>query len=176
MGVIASVVWAAVLGAQGGEGNLVLPVRGDAGPDVLYQCPELSSWHQELPNARFVDLNSTLTYLFNTDGLTRLRFTLQLGNNFQVQCSTNGRRWTEVLNGTRIYGRDRHDGEVNAHTVDVSRMLPAEKLYLRFRDASRDDGWGAFLTEIAIESDAAAGHNWRVTPESLPGVIADWMV
>lgn len=154
----------------------VLPVRGQNPVDVPYMDAARSAGWQDRPDARFVDGSSILTYAFRTQGLTRLGAAFRLGNNFSVRVSTDGRRWTEVLNAMAIHGRDRHDGEVNSYTVDLTPWLPADRVLIRFGDASRGDGWGAYLQEIALDSDAPAGHDWRVRPEPPPGMIREWAV
>jgi hypothetical protein len=155
-------------------GVWTLPVRGQESPDAPYIEAALSAGHQERPDARFVDGANLLTYGFNTQGLTRLQASFRLGNNFSVRVSGDGRRWTEVLNATALHGRDRHDGAMDTYRADLTAFLPAEHLHLRFGDASRADGWGAYLTEIALDSDAADGHDWRAGTAAPAGMIQSW--
>ena len=157
-------------------GVWTLPVRGSDSPDAPYIAAALSAGHQDRPDGRFVDGANVLTYAFNTRALTRLQVSFRLGNNFSVRVSVDGRQWTEVLNATALHGRDRHDGEINAYTADLSRFLPAARLHIRFGDASRADGWGAYLTEIALDSDAADGHDWRARSEPPAGMLPGWAV
>ncbi len=128
------------------------------------------------PDARFVDTGARLTYAFRTTGLHRLVFILRLANNFRVQISNDGRRWQERLNAMRLFGRDRHDGAVAEYRVDASSLLPADRVFLRFLDASPLDGWGAYLAGIRIESDAPTNHDWvwRAPVKAIPGAIPEW--
>jgi hypothetical protein len=153
-----------------------LPVQGGDSPDARYIEAALSVGHQARPDARFVDGANLLTYGFNTRGLTRLRALFRLGNNFSVRVSAADRRWTEVLNAMAIHGRDRHDGEVNAYSVDLTSFLPADQILIRFGDASRADGWGAYLTEITLDSDAPAEHHWQLRRDPPAGMIRAWTV
>jgi hypothetical protein len=157
-------------------GTWTLAVRGKDSPDAPYIEAALSVGHQERPDGRFVDGANALTYGFNTRGLTRLQAEFRLGNNFSVRASVDGRRWTEVINATGIHGRDRHDGEMSSYSADLSAFLPAAQLHLRFGDASKADGWGAYLTEISLDSDAPAGHDWKPRREPPPGMIQGWAV
>jgi len=152
-----------------------LPVgEGDRAPDAAYIDTARSVGYQDRPTARFVDGANLLTYRFNTRGLSRLNATFRLANNFSVRASVDGKHWTEVLNATAIHGRDRHEGEVNRYHAELTALLPADQVLIRFGDASRADGWGAYLTEIALESDAPAGHDWQIHPIPLPGMIREW--
>ncbi|MBN2451225.1 MAG: hypothetical protein JXR77_12600 [Lentisphaeria bacterium] len=167
---------AVLLAGIGAAGVFDLPVGAEPGMDVPYM--QRNAGAQERPGARFVDGNAHLTYAFATAGLSRLALRLSLANNFRVQVSTDGRSWKEVLNAMAIHGRDRHDGELGEYAVDASPFLPAEAVFVRFRDASVLDGWGAYLTRIRIESDAPDTHawTWRGPPRTLPGLVEEWLV
>jgi len=130
-----------------------------------------------LPRARFVDAEGRLIYGFRTQGLKRLALRAKLGNNFRVMVSIDQKSWRGILNGMAIHGEDRHNGRLDTYRVDLSAELPAPAVYILFGDASVIDGWGAYVAEVALASDAADGHDWVVPPPPPPpGMIKEWQI
>jgi hypothetical protein len=129
------------------------------------------------PQARFVDAEGRLIYGFRTTGLKRLRVVLRLANNFRVSFSMDGKSWHESLNAMEIHGRDRRDGEVATYGMNLDDMLPFDAIYLLFRDGSPTDGWGAYVAEVTLDSDAPEGYDWKLPPPPPPpGMITRWQV
>jgi hypothetical protein len=150
------------------------------GADKDLDRPFLAAYNgaEDRDGARFVDAGATLIYQFNTKGLEDLEIELRLGNNFAVDVSQDGELWIEELSCLEIHGRDRHDGEVNAYRLNATPWLPSDRLFLRFRDGSVDDGWGAYLERIRLETSSNTEHDWQVpgTIDERPGVIREWAV
>lgn len=68
--------------------------------------------------------------------------------------------WREILRAEADY----HNLEnLERREVDLSDLLPAEAILVRFRDPSTHDGWGPFLTTVEFESLGADGERRLVS-------------
>ena len=99
---------------------------------------------------RFTDGNNHATYRFLLpDDVTGGTLTLEVGNEFLVEASTDNATWTEVLRETA----QEHDLENLAErTLDLNELRGGgREVYIRLGDAKPDDGWGGWLGRVRLE-------------------------
>jgi predicted alpha-1,2-mannosidase len=99
---------------------------------------------------RFTDGGTHATYRFqlpaDVQGGT---FTLDIGNQFLVEASTDNQSWTTVLKEDAPV---RDLSNRSERTLDLNTLRgSARTLYLRFGDSQPDDGWGGWLARLKLD-------------------------
>jgi predicted alpha-1,2-mannosidase len=99
--------------------------------------------------ARFTDGNSYATYRFQLPGdVTGGTLTLDIGNQFLVQTSTDNQNWRTILDETNpvrdLSNRAERSFDLNSLRDD------GQIVYLRIADSQPADGWGAWLARVRI--------------------------
>jgi Glycosyl hydrolase family 92/NPCBM-associated, NEW3 domain of alpha-galactosidase len=99
--------------------------------------------------ARFTDGNSYATYRFQLPGdVTGGTLTLDIGNQFLVQTSTDNQNWRTILDETNpvrdLSNRAERSFDLNGLRDD------GQIVYLRIADSQPADGWGAWLARVRI--------------------------
>ncbi len=104
--------------------------------------------------ARFTDGNSHATYRFTLPaGVTGGSLTLDIGNQFLVQVSTDNQSWRTVL---REDANVRDLGNRAERTLGLDEVRGAARtFYLRIADSQPQDGWGAWLARVRLELRSA---------------------
>jgi hypothetical protein len=103
--------------------------------------------------ARFADNERFFVYRFPIGAdVTGGTLSLDIGNEFLVQASTDGTTWTTVLREEQEI-RDLSNRDENAwRELDVAALAdPGETLYLRIADSFPADGWGGWLARLRLE-------------------------
>ncbi len=99
---------------------------------------------------RFTDNGNHATYRFqlpaDVEGGT---FTLDVGNQFLVEASTDNATWTTVLKEDRPI-RDRSNQAERTLDLDALRG-GGRTVYLRLGDSQPDDGWGGWLGRLELD-------------------------
>jgi hypothetical protein len=101
--------------------------------------------------ARFADGNSYFTYRFELpSGVTGGTLTLDIGNQFLVQVSSDNQTWRTVLEepltgDTGLMNRAERSLDLN----DIRGG--SRTLYVRIADAHPPDGWGGWLARLRLE-------------------------
>jgi len=76
--------------------------------------------------------------------------TLDIGNQFLVESSTDNQSWTTVLREARPI-RDRSENRAE-RTLDLNALRgSASTLYVRLGDSQPDDGWGGWLARVRLD-------------------------
>ena len=98
---------------------------------------------------RFADNGSHFTYRFQIPaGVTGGTLTLELGNEFLVEVSSDNSTWREVL---RQPTREHDQSNYGPRTLDLTRCAESSStLYVRIGDAFPTDGWGGWLGRLTI--------------------------
>ncbi|ADB31731.1 glycoside hydrolase family 76 [Kribbella flavida DSM 17836] len=100
------------------------------------------------PQNRFADGNAYFVYRFPfPSGTTAASTTLTIDNEYHVEVSGDGRRWTTVARETRHI----HGGENKAvRTFDLTPHLgPDKAAYVRVSDSFPEEGWGGRVTHVS---------------------------
>ncbi|HEX2411181.1 MAG TPA: GH92 family glycosyl hydrolase [Solirubrobacteraceae bacterium] len=103
--------------------------------------------------ARFADNERFFVYRFPIgENVTGGTLSLDIGNEFLVQASTDGTTWTTVLREEQEI-RDLSNRDENAwRELDVAALAAAgQTLYLRIGDSFPADGWGGWLARLRLE-------------------------
>lgn len=102
---------------------------------------------------RYADNNACWTYAFRySGGLTGGRLSLDMGGQFTVKISADGRTWETIMTAQDNAGREWRE-------ADVSRFLSARTgtLLVRFEDSDVSDGFGPSLWSLRLQVIPAAG-------------------
>ena len=95
---------------------------------------------------RYADGTGTFTYRFDLpQDVTGGTVTLDIGNQFRVETSTDGQTWTEAL---------REAGDVRDLSNLAERSFAfgdAGTLYVRVGDARPENGWGGWLASVRVD-------------------------
>jgi NPCBM-associated, NEW3 domain of alpha-galactosidase len=100
---------------------------------------------------RFADNGSHFTYRFDLPAdATGGTLTLEIGNEFLVDVSTDGTQWRTVLREDRQIHDLSNLGEP-MQTLDLNDLRGNSRtLYVRIGDSKTDDGWGGWLGHLAL--------------------------
>ncbi len=101
---------------------------------------------------KYTDLNMELIYRFDLTEYTDAVVVASVCQNYMVQVSADGKKWTTVQDFAAVNG-GRRDGSDNKATVGVaaSKYAPdADYLYIRFANADTQTGWGTALSKLEI--------------------------
>jgi hypothetical protein len=101
---------------------------------------------------KYTDLDKELIYRFDLVEYTDAVVVSTVCQNYLVQVSADGKKWTTVQDFAAVNG-GRQDGSGNKATVGVaaSKYAPdADYLYLRFANADTTTGWGTALSKIEV--------------------------
>ncbi|WP_454041229.1 family 43 glycosylhydrolase [Cellulosimicrobium sp. Marseille-Q8652] len=107
---------------------------------------------------RYTDEDRSYTYEVPLpEGVRAGTVTLDIGNQFLVEASSDGESWVEVLRETR---EERALGNRAQRALDVATLIEQTgstdgPLYLRFADSFPADGWGSWLRTARLEIDTA---------------------
>ncbi|OLT46146.1 family 43 glycosylhydrolase [Cellulosimicrobium sp. CUA-896] len=118
---------------------------------------------------RYTDEDRSYTYRVPLPESVRAgTVTLDIGNQFLVEASSDQETWVEVLRETR---EERALGNRAERSLDVATLLEQTgsadgSLYLRFRDAFPADGWGSWLRTARLEIDATPAPTVSVQAET----------
>ncbi|WP_069387157.1 family 43 glycosylhydrolase [Cellulosimicrobium cellulans] len=118
---------------------------------------------------RYTDNDRSYTYEVPLPaGVRAGTVTLDIGNQFLVEASSDQETWVEVLRETR---EERALGNRAERELDVATLLEQTgstdgSLYLRFRDSFPADGWGSWLRTARLEIDATPAPVVTVQAES----------
>jgi hypothetical protein len=99
---------------------------------------------------RFTDAGTHATYRFSLPSdLTGGTLTLELGNEFLVEVSTDNATWKTVLKEPT----EEHDqNNYGPRTLQLNDLAPGGgPLYVRLGDAKPDDGWGGWLGHVKLQ-------------------------
>jgi hypothetical protein len=100
--------------------------------------------------ARFADNERYFVYRFDLpDDVTGGTLSLDIGNQFLVQASTDGESWREVLRETR----EIRDVALNRawRDLDLNELRgEGRTVYLRVADSFPADGWGGWLARTRL--------------------------
>ena len=101
---------------------------------------------------RFTDNERFFVYKFELPAdVTGGTLSLNIGNEFHVEASTDGSSWTTVLHEDREI-RDQSNREWR--DLDLNELRGSGRtVYLRFSDSFPSDGWGAWLgrTKLVLQ-------------------------
>jgi predicted alpha-1,2-mannosidase len=99
--------------------------------------------------ARFTDGNSYATYRFLLPSdVTGGSLTLDIGNQFLVQVSTDNQNWRTILEET---GNIRDLSNRGERTFDLNDLREGGRtVYVRIADSQPADGWGAWLARVRL--------------------------
>src|SRR4051794_8102209 len=100
---------------------------------------------------RFADNNSSWTYKFDLpEGVNGVTVTMNVGAEYLISASPDGSTWTKVAEEANHV----HDRANEAtRTFDLNAVRGSGRtLYLRFQDSHTEDGWGAWLSHIRVDS------------------------
>ena len=105
---------------------------------------------------RFTDGGTHATYRFqlpaDTQGGT---VTLDIGNQFLVEASTDNQSWTTVLKEDAPV---RDLSNRSERTLDLNALRGSSRtLYLRLGDSQPDDGWGGWLARLKLDLQRGGG-------------------
>jgi hypothetical protein len=98
---------------------------------------------------RFADGTSWFTYRFDLpQDVTGGTVTLDIGNEFRVEASTDGATWRTVLQEPAQI----HDlSNLQPRDLDLNDLRAGgHTVYLRIGDAKTDDGWGGWLAHLRL--------------------------
>ena len=101
--------------------------------------------------ARFADGGTHATYRFQLPAdVTGGTLTLDIGNQFLVEASTDNQTWTTVLEGGPADPRP--VANQAERTLDLNALRGGGRtLYLRLGDSQPDDGWGGWLGRLELD-------------------------
>jgi hypothetical protein len=102
-------------------------------------------------HGRFADNGSHFTYRFDLPAdVTGGTLTLEIGNEYLVDVSTDGASWRTVLREDRQIHDLSNLGEP-MQTLDLNDLRGTSRtLYLRIGDSKTDDGWGGWLGHLTL--------------------------
>ena len=103
-------------------------------------------------NCKYTDLANELIYKFDLFEYENAVVVATVAQNYLVQVSTDGKKWTTVQDFAAVNG-GRKDGDGNKATVGIAaeKYAPdADELYVRFANADTDTGWGTAVSKIEI--------------------------
>ena len=102
-------------------------------------------------HGRFADNGSHFTYRFDLPaGVTGGTLTLEIGNEYLVDVSTDGQTWRTVLREDRQI-HDLSNLGNPMQTLDLGDLLAGGRtLYVRVGDSKPDDGWGGWLGHLTL--------------------------
>jgi hypothetical protein len=105
---------------------------------------------------RFTDGNTHATYRFPLPAdVTGGTFTLDIGNQFLVEASTDNETWTTVLREDRPIQDRSNQAE---RTLDLNALRgSSQTLYLRLGDSQPADGWGGWLGRLELDLQRGGG-------------------
>jgi hypothetical protein len=101
---------------------------------------------------RYADNESHAIYRFQLPAdVTGGTLTLEVGNEFVVDVSTDGSTWREVLREPT----QEHDlNNLEERSLDLNDLRAGgHTLYVRLGDAKPDDGWGGWLGLVRLEME-----------------------
>jgi hypothetical protein len=100
--------------------------------------------------ARFTDGDSHAVYRFALPSDVRGgTLTLDIGNQFLVDVSTDGENWRTVL---RESENVRDLSNRSPRTLDLGELLgDGHTFYLRIGDSRPEDGWGSWLARVRLD-------------------------
>jgi predicted alpha-1,2-mannosidase len=103
-------------------------------------------------NGRFADNGSHFTYRFALPAdVAGGTLTLEIGNEYLVDVSTDGTSWRTVLREDREI-RDLSNLGNPMQTLDLNDLRGSSRtLYVRVADSKPDDGWGGWLGHLTLE-------------------------
>lgn len=121
---------------------------GNAGNDAPYIVTNSGGGND---GARFADGTSELIYRFDLpDSASAGTLTLTIGNEYVVSLSKDNSNWTEELRETAIVT---DISNLRKQTISLTPYLTnnsTKTVYVKLTDAVTSDGWGSFLTHIAV--------------------------
>jgi uncharacterized repeat protein (TIGR01451 family) len=101
-------------------------------------------------NGRFTDGNNHATYRFQLPSdVAGGTLTLEIGNEFLVDVSTDNSTWRTVLKEPT----EEHDlNNLEPRSLDLNDLRAGSRtLYVRIGDAKTDDGWGGWLAHVKLQ-------------------------
>ena len=100
--------------------------------------------------ARFTDGNSFAVYRFPLPGdVTGGSLTLDIGNQFLVQVSTDNQTWRTIAEET---ANERDLANRAERSFDLNDLRgDGRTLYVRIADSQPSDGWGCWLARVRLE-------------------------
>jgi hypothetical protein len=100
---------------------------------------------------RFADNGSHFTYRFDLPAdVTGGTLTLEIGNEYLVDVSTDGQTWRTVLREDREI-HDLSNLGAPMQTLDLNDLRGSGRtLYVRIGDSKTDDGWGGWLGRLTL--------------------------
>jgi hypothetical protein len=105
-------------------------------------------------HGRYADNGAHFTYRFDIPAdVTGGTLSLEIGNEFLVDASTDGQTWKEVLREPT----EEHDlNNLEVRDLDLNSLRGSSRtLYVRVADAKPDDGWGGWLGHLKLAFDGA---------------------
>jgi hypothetical protein len=103
-------------------------------------------------HARFADGNAHFTYRFDLPAdVTGGTLTLDIGNQYLVEVSSDNQAWMTVLEATGLTG---DTGLMNRaeRSLDLNDIRGGSRtLYVRISDDYPPDGWGGWLARLRLE-------------------------
>jgi hypothetical protein len=101
---------------------------------------------------RFADNGSRFTYRFDLPAdVIGGTLTLEIGNEYLVEVSTDGQQWRTVLREDRQIHDLSNLGDP-MQTLDLNDLRAGGRtLYVRVGDSKTDDGWGGWLGHLTME-------------------------
>ena len=100
-------------------------------------------------HARFTDNGTHATYRFSLPSdVQGGTLTLEIGNEFLVEASTDNANWTTVLEETAA----EHDlNNLAERTLDLNALRNGGRtVYIRLGDSHPTDGWGGWLAHLKL--------------------------
>lgn len=125
---------------------------------------------------RFLDGNAYALYLIPVPTDTKAAtLGITVGNNFDIFLASAYadpqasplEGYTEVANSMTIYGMDHHAlGNLKLYEFDLSSYLAdgAGQIYILFKDASPNDGWGPYIENISVYTGTNRTFAAEITP------------
>ncbi|WP_428957335.1 GH92 family glycosyl hydrolase [Streptomyces sp. cg35] len=106
--------------------------------------------------ARYADEKHTFTYRLPVPDASRGTVTLDLANQFLVEVYANGEQWTSVLREPDpvIFQSNRAQRSLDLTDLRKQAGGDGNALFLRFSDSRPEDGWGAWLAGVRVETSS----------------------
>ncbi|MBQ7319814.1 MAG: hypothetical protein IJW97_06550 [Clostridia bacterium] len=153
------------------EGSLYGYVEGAYPCNDTYQDKEFIHKNRGnvLPYCRFADGSSEISYVFDIHTKYEPKITFTIGNDYLIEISTDGKQWTKVYAWTDDHDSVHDRSNESDYTIDPYEFGVYDVCYIRFKDATPSDGWGACFTKFTFsyyeEKDLASLNIFGLTDE-----------
>lgn len=134
------------------EGGLYLYASG------TYQCNSSKQdeifiyryYGNTLDYCRFADGFNTIVYKFDIHEKYEPVMSFTVGNDYKIEISTDGKKWTKVYNWLDEHPTCRDRSNQAAFTIDPYEFEVYDICYIRFSDPSTADGCGPCLVDLTF--------------------------